>query len=383
MRESTMAASADSSKARRRSTVLRSFDRAVLLLPVVIPLLLCPIQQGHAVTTGSSLSRHGRAKWTRRCLHQSPSSLGSLPPLRLPRDIRGGAVRPNSTTTSSRTAPAKVHGKNNKQRLQQLQQQQKSRRAKRNIAVSTIVIGAIYLRYRKTIHRLVNKETIQETVLSILHKVDPQSTRGILAYVAGFTVWEALGLSTIPVETAAGMAFGFRRGLWSSCVGKLLGVAISVALGRTYLNEWVRRQFASTRIIKLLDESVQTNPLGVAVLMRYSVLPELLVNFGSALLYPIKMWMILLATVLHGVPFSCLWALLGADTALRLEQDDVPPNQTLRVLMVAGGVMGFALIPLINTWWIRDLHRQSQTKTPTVSKGGRQGPKVKSGKVPK
>jgi uncharacterized membrane protein YdjX (TVP38/TMEM64 family) len=51
---------------------------------------------------------------------------------------------------------------------------------------------------------------------------------------------ELLGMSAIPVETAAGVVFGFRNGfVLASAIGKLVDAASVYALGRVVLKTWL------------------------------------------------------------------------------------------------------------------------------------------------
>ena len=227
-----------------------------------------------------------------------------------------------------------------------------------------LVLSVLYVRNRAVVNQLFDKTVIRQTVLDLLHKVDPESPKGLLAYMAAFAVWEAIGLSTIPVETAAGMAFGFSRAVLGSVVGKLVGITIAFVLGRTVLQGWVRNQLQDNSVMALLDQEVERHPLRVATLLRYSVLPEFIVNFGSAILTPIRIWMYWAAMLVHGVPFSCLWALLGQDAALRLQPQVVvvPVNYALRAMIVFAFVVGF-LSPLMMAWWVQSLRQQQQQQS--------------------
>jgi uncharacterized membrane protein YdjX (TVP38/TMEM64 family) len=168
-------------------------------------------------------------------------------------------------------------------------------------------------------------------------------------------VWELFGMTTIPVETAAGMAFGFRRGFVASAVGKMLGAVSGYVLGKTLLHDFVRSKLQDNKVLKLIDGHVQAQPLRTAFLMRYSVLPEAIKNCGASLFPPLKFWMFVTSIMFHGWLYSAVWTYLGVDTARRLEDPHLPVDLLLKFSISAATFVGMILTPLIMAWWIRDM----------------------------
>lgn len=77
-----------------------------------------------------------------------------------------------------------------------------------------------------------SNQNIQDKTLKILHKLDALPKQySYLVYTLGMATWETLGISTIPVETADAMAFGW-KGFFLSSFGKLFGAVLAFQLVR-------------------------------------------------------------------------------------------------------------------------------------------------------
>lgn len=246
------------------------------------------------------------------------------------------------------------------------------------VALTALVVSSSYLVYSHR-QQLFDKRFLQDKTLELLQGAN-ESKFGILYYIIGMAAWETLGLSTIPVETAAGIAFGLNRAILASLTGKLLGASIAFALGRYVLQHWVRQQLATQDNFRLIEASVAQKPLTTAILLKYSCFPEFVKNFGAALLSAIPYWGFLVATTIHGGPFTCLWSWLGDDTARRLQSPDLPANRALQTTLVVAMAVGLVLSPAAMALWIQDLRKEYTTSNiastaatathhPTSSKG--------------
>jgi uncharacterized membrane protein YdjX (TVP38/TMEM64 family) len=77
---------------------------------------------------------------------------------------------------------------------------------------------------------LFDKKKLLDKTLEILNRLDQQPKAvSYTIYMLGMAVWETLGLSTIPIEMASGMVFGW-PGFVLSAVGKLLGAILAFCL---------------------------------------------------------------------------------------------------------------------------------------------------------
>jgi len=223
-------------------------------------------------------------------------------------------------------------------------------------SVGGVVVGALLYKYREAFRPFMDKKYIQERTLTILQQLE-QNPASIPIYILGMAVWEFLGMSTIPVETAAGMVFGPFKGLIASGMGKLGGAYTAFYLGRTLLAQQVRTKLQQNQVWSVLDKSTDVHsPLVVALLMKFSCFPEFVKNFGCSCL-DMSFATFATATAFHGLMFTTLWTLLGVDAAARLETPDLPANVALQVFLVMAALVGLVGSPLLMAWWIRDMKR--------------------------
>eukprot|EP00980_Cylindrotheca_fusiformis_P014822 scaffold4031_cov135-Cylindrotheca_fusiformis.AAC.9 len=212
-----------------------------------------------------------------------------------------------------------------------------------------------------------DKEKLQAKTLEILHELDALPNYiSYTVYIIGMAFWELIGASTIPVETAAGMVFGW-DGFILSGSGKLLGATIAFIIGRYgILAEWIEGKLSSNSFLQLVRRSTDKNPLLVAFLFKCSAFPETIKNYGSAIVKPIELWMFILATCIHGWTFSALWTYLGVDAAARLETADLPADRLLEFLLGAALLNGIIVSPLVMAYWIQSLKSHDKPKTKPV-----------------
>jgi uncharacterized membrane protein YdjX (TVP38/TMEM64 family) len=198
------------------------------------------------------------------------------------------------------------------------------------------------------------------------------------------------------VETAAAMVFGWTA-LAVSFAGKMLGALSAFCVGRFLLADTVRAKLMHTSKSNSDDgtgqssspwqvlwaspdessssstaagtNSVTISPLQTALLMKFSCFPEAIKNFGCSLLQPVKFWMFVLASAVHGGCYTALWTWLGVDAAARLQVSAsnsltlLPANIPLNITLVFAGVIGVVVSPLLMAWWLRTLKRQADALT--------------------
>ena len=108
----------------------------------------------------------------------------------------------------------------------------------------------------------------------------------------------------------------------------------------------------------LMEESIQETPLRVALLCRFAPLPEVVKNCGMGVLPVARRWF-LASLVLHGLPFTCLWTCVGAETAALLR--GLPPSRTLKILLSGATWIGFGT-PVLIGMWIKSLKDKQSRK---------------------
>ncbi len=233
----------------------------------------------------------------------------------------------------------------------------------------TFLVGSAMASYTLWVYRanwttFFNKEKLLAKTLEILHHLNEQPKAiSYTAYMLGMAVWEALGLSTIPVETASGMVFGW-AGLYLSAMGKLIGAVSAFCLARYgFLAAFIQKKLSTNEVLKLLDDSAQAHPLRVTIMLKLSCFPETIKNYGAALLFPIRLWMFTFATIVHGWTFTALWTYLGVDTAMRLEDSTLPVDGKLQILLFLALINGIVVSPLAMALWLKSLRMPQKAST--------------------
>jgi hypothetical protein len=92
------------------------------------------------------------------------------------------------------------------------------------VALPLITVVFLYKQFNQFIPSI---DELKSQLLVVLGGVNEKGFVGVLYYILGFALYETAGFSTVPVETIAGMAFGFKKGALSSATGKLLGAFTS------------------------------------------------------------------------------------------------------------------------------------------------------------
>lgn len=141
------------------------------------------------------------------------------------------------------------------------------------------------------------------------------------------------------------MAFGIKRGIIASAIGKMGGAVLAFLIGRYALQDYVQKKLEGNEMMDLVEDSIKENPIGVALIWRFSFLPEFIKNFGLALL-PLRTIHFMTAVFLHGFPFTCLWTCLGAEARKSLTLQ-AAPSQTLKIMVTGVYILGEVII--VNT----------------------------------
>ncbi len=181
--------------------------------------------------------------------------------------------------------------------------------------------------------------------------------KGLITYIVAFIIWEMVVGVTTPVETAAGMAFGLKRGIMANSIGKTSGAIFAFLLGRFVLRDYVGKKLQDNEYMDLVKESIMKNPVRVALIWRFSFLPEQIKNFGLAIL-PLKTWHFVAAVLLHGFPFTLLWTFMGNEMGLLVKGIVAEPSKILKVLIGFVYILGFFISPSMVGLWIKGLRDQ-------------------------
>ena len=184
---------------------------------------------------------------------------------------------------------------------------------------------------------------------------------GLVVYTVMFALWEILVGVTTPVETAAGMAFGVKKGIICSAIGKMGGAVIAFLIGRFLLFDYFSGKLQDNEMMGLVQESIQENPVRVALIWRFSFLPEQIKTFGLSVL-PVSLLHYVTAVVLHGFPFTCLWTAMGAEAGALARGTVTTPSNVFKVLVVGIQIFGFFISPTMVGLWVKSLKDRQNAK---------------------
>jgi uncharacterized membrane protein YdjX (TVP38/TMEM64 family) len=157
---------------------------------------------------------------------------------------------------------------------------------------------------------------LKTSLVSIVDGLSRSGPRGMAAYALGFTLWTMTVGATTPVEIAAGMAFPLRAAIPLSAMGKIGGAALQYAFAKYLFSEVARKKLDGNEWMGKIDASFRNRPFGVALIWRFSPLPEFVKNVGPALVPGLRTRYQLLATLTHGLPFTALWSCMGNEAAI-------------------------------------------------------------------
>lgn len=195
-------------------------------------------------------------------------------------------------------------------------------------------------------------------LLVTLDRMNAAGPAGLIGYAVLFMLWEmTLGITT-PIETAAGVAFGAVPGILASGSGKFLGALFTFLLARYKYAKTVRKKMERNELLSLMEESVEETPFRVALLCRFSPLPELVKNAGMGVL-PVPKRSFIASLIIHGFSFTCLWSFMGAETANVLRGG--PPSSALKALMTGATWIGFGA-PVFIGLWIKSLKDKQKAR---------------------
>lgn len=224
-------------------------------------------------------------------------------------------------------------------------------------SILTTMISTFYYVNRHAISAFDFKAFLSEK-LDILSNL---GTPGLIIYVFAFMLWEVTMGITTPVETAAGMAFGFQRGIIVNAIGKISGAIIAFLLGRFVLKDYVNSKLEGNEYMELVQHSILQRPYRVALIWRFSFLPEFVKNFGLAVL-PVKTWQFICAVLTHGLPFTVLWTWLGNEMGLVVKGVVSEPSRVLKMMITGVYIFGFFVSPSLVGMWIKGLRDEKKKR---------------------
>ena len=193
----------------------------------------------------------------------------------------------------------------------------------------------------------------KEAIVSVLDGMSQSGTKGMVAYVLSFTAWTMTVGVTTPVETAAGMAFPLRQSIPLSALGKIGGAFCQYVLAKYLFSEYAREKMKDNEWMGKIDKSFKSHPFGVALIWRFSPLPEFVKNVGPSLVKTLKTRYQLMAILTHGLPFTLLWSFMGAETAAVARGGEA--SVLLKRLVAIISSVGLFVSPTLFGMWLKGL----------------------------
>ena len=166
-------------------------------------------------------------------LHSSVSSeqrnvsgIESLQETTVPVEIHGTTSYKSSCASRSVSRINFIHGGTD------MNNQEKIRKIRETIGKSikllfgtSLALGISYIIYDNR-DILFDGEKFQGILLEKINSVKDLGIIGLIYYSIGLGIWEMFGLTTIPMETVAGMTFNFHHAILANIIGKLFGTQL-------------------------------------------------------------------------------------------------------------------------------------------------------------
>lgn len=157
---------------------------------------------------------------------------------------------------------------------------------------------------------------IQSSLITLLDRLAHSGINGMIIYTLSFMIWTITIGVTTPIETAAGMAFPLRRAIPLSAMGKIGGAFVQYTLAKYLFRDYARNKMADNKWMSKIEASFKHHPYRVALIWRFSPLPEFVKNIGPALVPTLRTPYQILAILSHGLPFTLLWSVIGNEAAV-------------------------------------------------------------------
>jgi len=101
-----------------------------------------------------------------------------------------------------------------------------SKQKKQTIVIAALGVALtyqLYFHHKHILSYIPTKDQIQSYVLQVVSKIHQKGNLGIVYYVLLLAFSECVGLTTMPVEIAGGMLYGFSTGVRLNAIGKVGG----------------------------------------------------------------------------------------------------------------------------------------------------------------
>jgi len=166
-----------------------------------------------------------------------------------------------------------------------------------------------------------------------------------IVYILFLAVWTAACLPTTICEILPGFLFGMWKGVAVQLLGKYLGNAIAITIGRYFLRDFVRKYvFDKFHTMYLIERVIARGGFKMVVLVRGCFVPMLIKNYGLAVM-DIPFVTIMLGGLVTGVPYAFTRVYVGtlAVSAKSILEGD---SANIKELILGQGSSQYYTLPL-------------------------------------
>mmetsp|Transcript_19826 Transcript_19826/g.35875 ORF Transcript_19826/g.35875 Transcript_19826/m.35875 type:complete len:327 (+) Transcript_19826:59-1039(+) len=194
---------------------------------------------------------------------------------------------------------------------------------------------------------------LKVALVSILDGLSHSGTKGMVVYTMSFILWTMTFGATTPIETAAGMAFPLQKSIPLSAIGKTCGAFFQYVLAKYLFADYARKKMKGNEWMDKINASFQSHPYRVALIWRFSPLPEFMKNIGPALVPTLRTPYQILAILTHGLPFTVLWSCMGREAAMVARGGQASLLFKRMVTIISG--VGLVVSPTLFGMWVKGL----------------------------
>jgi uncharacterized membrane protein YdjX (TVP38/TMEM64 family) len=199
----------------------------------------------------------------------------------------GDAARQNQTSSSSSSSSPSVlrREKKNVTNKQIALRQQKVLAALPKLTVIALTSALLLTAWWKRQALLAFIRFVKnEWLVTSLNRCQAAGPMGLVLYTILFLLWEMTFGMTTPVEVASGLAFGAIPAIIANGLAKTGGAFLTFLLARHVCADYIKERIRRNEILSLMQESIQETPFRVALLCRFSPLPEFIKNAGMGVM---------------------------------------------------------------------------------------------------
>jgi len=136
-------------------------------------------------------------------------------------------------------------------------------------------------------------------------------------------------------------------------MGKIGGAFVQYTLAKYLFRDYARKKMKDNKWMSKIEASFKHHPYRVALIWRFSPLPEFVKNIGPALVPTLRTPYQILAILSHGLPFTLLWSVMGNEAAVVARGGQ--PSLFLKRGVAVISWVGFIVSPSLFANWIKGL----------------------------